>query len=319
MKIEAVAPGFHCEASVIPNFIEIRADYAYLCRAMGIINFCCNKVCKPITKRLLSPPPVVAVIPLQGVIGSMGKLRGEGLNAESLEAPIKKAFEISRLQAVVLEINSPGGSPVQSALIYNLIRYHAAKKDVPVLAFIEDVGASGGYWLACAGDEVFAMEASIVGSIGVVAAGFGFQQFIEKHGIERRVYTQGKSKSMLDPFLPEKPEDVKQLKAAQADVFASFKNLVKERRGDKLTAKPTEIFTGAIWSGVKAKKLGLVDELGDMRSVCRERFGDEIEFKSFKASKGFVSKKLGMLSPQAWADTIVDTASERLLWMRYGL
>lgn len=286
---------------------------------MGIRDFCYRKLYQPLEKQVLHPPPVVAVIPLHGVIGSLGKLRGEGMTAEALESHIKKAFETPRLKAVALDISSPGGSPVQSALIFNLIRHEAAKKEIPVLAFIEDVGASGGYWLACAGDEIFAMEASIVGSIGVVAASFGFQEFIQRHGIERRVYTEGKSKAMLDPFLPEKEEDVKQLKAAQADVFASFKKLVKERRGGKLTAKDTDIFTGAIWSGIKAQQMGLVDALGDRYSVCRERFGENVEFKTCKPSKGFLSRKLGMFAPRAFAAAIADEITERLAWGRFGL
>lgn len=286
---------------------------------MKIGGFLCRKICCPVKERLLNPPPVVGVISLHGVIGAAGKLRGEGMTAEALEPVIEKAFKQSRLKAMALSINSPGGSPVQSALIFNLIREQAEEKEIPVLAFIEDVGASGGYWLACAGDEVFAMDSSIVGSIGVVAAGFGFQQFIEKHGIERRVYAQGKNKAMLDPFMPEKADDVKVLKSAQADVHKSFKALVKDRRGEKLTGKDTELFTGAIWSGVGAQKHGLIDELGDMRSVCRERYGKKVEFKRFKANKGFVSRKLGVFSARYWVDSAIDAVAERLAWSRFGI
>lgn len=280
--------------------------------------FCCRTFCVPLKEKLLSPPPAVAVIPLSGVIGAKGKLRGDGLTADGVSDMIEKAFKTPRLKAVALAIDSPGGSPVQSALIARRIREEAAKKNVPVYAFIEDLGASGGYWLACAGDEIYAMEASIVGSIGVVAAGFGFTEFINKHGIERRVYTQGKNKAMLDPFLPEKPEDVKQLKDAQKEVHDHFIAWVKERRGDKLTAKDSELFTGAIWSGISAKKHGLVDELGDMRTVCREKFGEKVQFKSFKESKGFLSRKFGLMSPRGWADAVMDAVSERLYWSRFG-
>jgi len=283
------------------------------------LRLCCRVL------RFLSPRPwfrsgpVVAILPLNGVIGQGGRMRGEGLTLDSLESQIEKAFKQPRAKAVVLSINSPGGSPVQSALIANRIREEAAKKKLPVLSFIQDVGASGGYWLACAGDEIIAMEASIVGSIGVVAAGFGFTEFIEKHGIERRVYTQGKNKAMLDPFLPEKPDDVKQLKSAQKDVHDVFIDWVKRNRGDKLTAADAEIFTGAIWSGIGAKKMGLVDELGDIRSICRQRFGDKVVFKIFKEPKGFFSRKFGVFHAQYWVDAIADAVSERTLWARFGL
>ncbi len=276
------------------------------------------KTCSDILGKLLNPPPMVAVLSLHGVIGTAGKFRGDNVNADMLEPYIKKAFTLPRLKAVALAINSPGGAPVQSMLIFNMIRHYAAKYDVPVLAFIEDVGASGGYMLALAGDEIFAMEASIVGSIGVVASGFGFHEFIKKHGIERRIYTQGKSKAMLDPFLPEKESDVKQLKAAQADVFASFKELVQKRRGDKLPSKTTDLFTGAIWSGVKAKKLGLIDDIGDVRSVCLQRFGEDIQLKYLRPNKGFLAKRLGVLHPEYWVDAIIDRLAAQLAWQRFG-
>lgn len=286
---------------------------------IAIVDACKEHIAKPIKEKWLNPPPVVSVLPLQGVIGATNKLRGGGLNADSLEPLIKKAVACPRIKAVALLINSPGGSPVQSARICNLIRYEAEKKDIPVIAFIDDLGASGGYWLACTAKEIYAMDSSIIGSIGVVAASFGLDKFIEKHNIERRIYTQGKNKGMLDPFLPEKAEDVKKLKDAQADVFESFKEHVKSSRGDRLTGKESELFTGAIWSGKQAKALGLVDGLGDIHTICREKFGDDIQFRSFKDTKGFLSKKLGMFAPAAWANAAADVIEERIMWNRFGL
>ena len=272
------------------------------------------KVAEPVQKKIISPPGNVAVIRLEGVIGQTGRFSKGGLTAKDYADLISKAFTLGNLKAVAIIINSPGGSPVQSALIAREIRHQAekAKEDIPVLTFIEDVGASGGYWLACAGDEIFAMDASIVGSIGVIAAGFGFQDLIEKHGIERRVYTSGKSKALLDPFQPEKPADVKTLKAAQTDVYDGFVEYVKDRRGDKLTGKESELFSGAIYSGRKALELGLVDALSDYRTECRTRFGNKVQFITLEQSKGFIAGKLGMLSPNIWADAVIDAVQNRL-------
>ena len=277
------------------------------------IGFFC-KVADPVKKKIISPPGNVAVIRLEGVIGQTGRFSKGGLTAKDYAPLIKKAFTLGNLKAVAVVVNSPGGSPVQSALLAREIRYQAeqAKEDIPVLSFIEDVGASGGYWLACAGDEMFAMDASIVGSIGVIAAGFGFQELIEKHGIERRVYTSGKSKALLDPFQPEKPADVKTLKAAQSDVYEGFVDYVKERRGDKLNGKESELFSGTIYSGRKAHELGLVDGLNDYQTECRARFGDKVEFKTLIISKGFIAGKLGMFAPNVWADALLDAIQNRL-------
>lgn len=286
--------------------------------AKQCIGFLCKHVTEPVQRKIISPPGNVAVIRMEGVIGQTGRFSKGGLTSKDYAFLIKKAFSIGNLKAVALVINSPGGSPVQSALIAREIRYHAEAKKVPVLAFIEDVGASGGYWLACAGDEIFAMDASIVGSIGVIAAGFGFQELIEKHGIERRVHTSGKSKALLDPFQPEKPADVKLLKAAQEDIYAGFVEYVKERRGDKLIGKETEMFSGAIFSGKKAHELGLIDELGDLYSECRTRFGEKVEFKTLIPAKGFLERKMGMsaLSPNVWADAIIDALQHRLAQLK---
>lgn len=280
--------------------------------AKRCVGFLCKTVVEPVKKTVIAPPGNVAVIRMNGIIGQTGRFSKAGITAETYMPLIKKAFSIGRLKAVVLLINSPGGSPVQSALIAREIRYQAAQVEVPVIAFIEDVGASGGYWLACAADEIFAMEASIVGSIGVIAAGFGFQELIEKHGIERRVYTSGKSKALLDPFQPEKPADVKTLKAVQGDIYEGFVEWVKTSREDRLKGKDTELFSGAIFSGIKAHELGLLDGVNDVHSECRTRFGDDVQFKVFEPGKGFFERKIGMLSPNAWADAVIDAMQHRL-------
>ena len=221
----------------------------------------------------LRRPPTVAVLRLQGVIGpSGGPLRG-GLNLAGLAEAIERAFRLRRLAAVALQINSPGGSAVQSALIAGRIRQRAAERQVPVFAFCEDVAASGGYWLALAADEIHAHPAGIVGSIGVIAAGFGFQDLMQRWGVERRVHTAGERKSFLDPFRPERPEDVARLDALLAELHEEFRAAVRERRGARLAAAEAELFNGDFWSGRRAAALGLVDGLGDLRSVMRARYG----------------------------------------------
>jgi len=268
----------------------------------------------------------VAVIRLQGVIGGGSPLR-PGLSLQTLNPVIEKAFEMSGLSAVALQVNSPGGSPVQSALIYERIRQLANDKHVPVYVFMEDVAASGGYWLALAGDEVYADENSIVGSIGVISASFGFVEAIKKLGVERRVQTSGENKSILDPFQPQKKADVDRLKTLQGDIHESFKALVRERRGGKLDEKNKDLFSGAFWTGNKALELGLVDHLGNLHTVLTEKFGDEVEIIPVSAAKKGL---LGRLMPageaafslnnlkQGWADDLVSTAEERAVWARFG-
>ncbi|MCG8358416.1 MAG: S49 family peptidase, partial [Kiloniellales bacterium] len=224
------------------------------------------------------PPPVVAVLRLSGVIGSMGPLRS-GLTLSRLAEPIERAFKVKHLKAVALAVNSPGGSPVQSALIANRIRSLAEEKKVKVFAFTEDVAASGGYWLACAADEIYADESSIIGSIGVISQGFGFTEAIQRLGIERRVHTAGDKKSLLDPFREEDPTDVKRLKAIQKEVHESFKDLVRQRREGRLKASERTLFTGEFWTGRKSLELGLVDGLGELRQVMRERYGKKVRLK----------------------------------------
>tara|TARA_Y100001960_G_scaffold331800_1_gene430022 strand:- start:959 stop:1792 length:834 start_codon:yes stop_codon:yes gene_type:complete len=261
--------------------------------------------------------PTVPVLRFEGVIGTGGGLGKGRINAENLENNIKKAFSASKPSAVAIIINSPGGSPVQSSLIYQRVRYFAEKKDVPILVFIEDVAASGGYWLSCVGDEIFADKASIVGSIGVISASFGFSEAISKVGVERRVYTTGKSKGSLDPFKPEKPEDVRMLKNIMNDTQEAFVDLVNLRRGSKLSDDDS-IFTGAFWSGEKALKLGLIDGIGEIRTVLRQRFGNKVKLKFINKKKSFISGLVqGFSSPII--NSIINEIENNAHWKRFGL
>ena len=272
-------------------------------------------------ERFQNPPPVVSVLPLAGVIGRMGPMRG-GLNIAGLAARIEAAFKPRHLKAVALAINSPGGSPVQSALIAKRIRSLADEKDVPVLAFCEDVAASGGYWLATAADEIYADPSSIVGSIGVINSGFGFDKWIEAHGISRRVYTAGEHKSKLDPFKAEDPKDVERLQALLKELHENFKAQVKERRGDKLTGDEETLFSGEFWTGREAVELGLIDGLGDLRTVLRDRYGEKVRPRFVGDRQGWLRRKLGLgpiADPHVWTDAFVSAAEERALWQRYGL
>ena len=275
------------------------------------------------------PPPIVSVIRLSGVIGSLGPLRS-GLTLSGLAPVIERAFKLPRLKAVALQINSPGGSPVQSALIAQRIRELAKEKELPVLAFCEDVAASGGYWLACSADEIYADENSIVGSIGVISSGFGFQEAIKRFGVERRVHTAGDKKAMLDPFRDEDPKDVTRLKAIQKDMHASFIETVKARRGERLKGSDKALFSGEFWTGRKALDLGLIDGLGHLRTVLRERYGDKVLLKPVDGARPWWRRRLGLsFAPpgpdglgglaEGWAGGLLAAAEERALWSRYGL
>ena len=280
-------------------------------------------------ERLRNPPPVVAVLRFDGVIGNLGPLR-RGLSLAAVADQIETAFKRRRLGAVALAINSPGGSPVQAALITKRIRALAEEKDLPVLAFAEDVAASGGYWLACAGDEIYAEESSIVGSIGVVTQGFGFTGLMKRLGVERRLHTSGENKAILDPFLSEKSEDVERLKEIQEDIHNAFKNLVRERRAGKLKASDDELFGGAFWTGRKAFEAGLIDGIGDMRSVLREKFGDNVKLRPVAGRRSWLRRRFGMAmpgggtgrgigDPRDWAGGLLAAVEERLWWGRFGL
>jgi len=269
--------------------------------------------------------PVVAVIRLHGVIGRLGPLRS-GLTLAGLATVIERAFKMKHLKAVAISVNSPGGSPVQSSLIFKRLRALAEEKDVPILAFTEDAAASGGYWLACAGDEIYADENSIVGSIGVISGGFGFPELMKRIGVERRLHTAGENKSLLDPFQPEKPEDVKRLEALQSDIHKSFMELVRSRRGKRLKGDEKDVFSGAFWTGRRALELGLVDGIGDLRTVLRDRFGDKVRLRLVQAKRGFLSRRLGFRAggeglpgPSGWAAELIAAVEERFLWNRLGL
>jgi len=268
--------------------------------------------------------PVVAVLRLNGVIGRVGG-GGRGLYLQGLERRLDAAFKVRQLAAVAVSINSPGGSPVQSELITERIRDLAAEKGVPVYTFIEDVGASGGYWLACAGDEIYAGNSSIVGSIGVVSGGFGFTELIQKLGIERRLHTSGDKKAMNDPFGPEKPAEVKHLRALQRDIHEDFIGLVKARRGEKLNGKDRNLFSGAYWTGARALKLGLIDGIGDLRGVMRAKLGEDVKFKVFDERRSWLQRRLSMSALAfdsngvGFADDLVAAVEERLWWNRFGL
>ncbi|MEZ5757465.1 MAG: S49 family peptidase [Emcibacteraceae bacterium] len=278
-----------------------------------------NLISKLPIDALANPAPVVAVLPLEGVIGSSGRF-SNAINLANLEDKITEAFEVYNVKAIALTINSPGGSPVQSELIVKRIRELSKEKDIPVYAFAEDVAASGGYMLALAGEEIYAHQASIVGSIGVINAGFGYPAAIEKLGIERRVYTAGESKSLLDPFKPEVEKDVKMMKSLLKEVHDFFKDFVKDARGDRLKGLQKTIFSGQVWNGEEATKLGLIDGVGDMRSVMKEKLGDDVKFKRIKEEKSFFKGLLGMRSPNvSIADDVIKTLETRSEWGRFGL
>ena len=213
---------------------------------------------------------IVPHVRLTGVIGSAGRFK-QGIDFSGQQEIIKKAFSFKKAKNIAISINSPGGSPVQSHLIHDYIRQLAVKNKKKVIVFAEDVAASGGYLIACAGDEIYANSSSIVGSIGVISASFGFQDAIKKIGIQRRVYTAGKNKSTLDPFREEKEEDIQRIKKLQLELHTDFINLVKKSRGSKLKdAEKNNIFTGEFWSGSASLKLGLIDGIGNAEQILRE-------------------------------------------------
>jgi signal peptide peptidase SppA len=258
--------------------------------------------------------PVVAVVKLHGVITPTPSPLARGaININTIEPALVKAFDHDRLSAVALAINSPGGAPTQSALVAERIRELADRKNVPVIAFCEDVTASGGYWLACAADEIFAHSSSLVGSIGVVTSGFGLNGLLERLGVERRVYAAGANKVRLDPFRPEKDEDVEWLKSLQTQLHDQFVGWVKERRADRLT-DDGDLFTGEVWTGAKAKELGIVDGVGNLRSVITERYPDaEITVAEGKRPL------LARLGVGGAAQSLLTAIEHRSVWSRYGL
>jgi serine protease SohB len=266
--------------------------------------------------------PLIPVVPLTGGIGVSLPFRS-AVSATSIESQLARAFAYRTAPAVAILINSPGGSAVQSHLIYKRIRALAEEKKKQVIVAVEDVAASGGYMIALAGDEIVVDGSSIVGSIGVVFAGFGFQKLIEKLGIERRVHTAGEAKVILDPFQPEKEEDVARLKSLQREVHEAFIGLVRSRR-PRLADDP-EIFTGAFWSGTRAVALGLADRVGDLHAVLKEKFGEDVRLKTIAGERGLLRRRLGLAraarEPQAAAlvEAAIAALEERALWGRFGL
>jgi signal peptide peptidase SppA len=275
---------------------------------------------RPALDRLLGrePAPVVAVMRLQGPIGIGGR---RGLSMERLAAPLERMFKTKGLAAVALVINSPGGSPAQSALIGGRIRALAEQEKLPVYAYVEDVAASGGYWIAAAADEIVADANSIVGSIGVISAGFGFPDLLRRLGVERRLHTSGARKSLLDPFGPEKPEDVERLRALQGELHGNFKAWVRARRGAKLKADDATLFEGEFWTGTKALDLGLIDALGDARADLRKRFGEKVRYRGFATQGGGLLRRwLGMAGVERdLAGDALDAMEARAAYTRFGL
>jgi serine protease SohB len=267
--------------------------------------------------------PVVPIVRLTGVIGFSTPLR-PGLSLAGVARMLERAFATRNAAAVALSINSPGGSPTQSHLIWRRIRELAQEKKRNVIAFVEDAAASGGYMIACAADEIVADPYSIVGSIGVVGGSFGFDKLIAKVGIERRLYTSGEHKAMLDPFLPENAGDVERLKKLQQEIHEGFIALVRSRRGIKLKGPEDELFSGEYWTGNRALELGLIDGIGELRSTLRERFGEKVVTPVIAGDRSFFSRRIfgsarGELTPGGLAGDIISALEARALWARYGL
>jgi serine protease SohB len=279
--------------------------------------------------RLRRDIPVVPVVRLSGAIGAVTPLR-PGLTLAAIAKTLERAFATRGAKAVALVINSPGGSPVQSRQIYLRIRQLATEKKLPVLVFVEDVAASGGYMIACAGDEIFCDPSSILGSIGVVGGSFGFQDLIRKIGVERRLYTAGEHKATLDPFLPENPDDVARLKAIQREIHAIFISLVKDSRGTRLKGADDELFTGEYWAGDRSVSLGLADGIGDLRSTLRTRYGEKVLTPVIAPASGMLSGLLGRRAPgagsldglggiRALPDDLISALEIRAIWAKFGL
>jgi signal peptide peptidase SppA len=295
--------------------------------ASGLI----DRMMKLIPARFRRGTAVVPVVRLSGVIGAVTPLR-PGMSLAGVARMLERAFSTRNAKAVALVINSPGGSPVQSRQIYLRIRQLAAEKSLPVLVFVEDVAASGGYMIACAGDEIFCDPSSILGSIGVVGGTFGFQELIKRIGVERRLYTAGAHKAMLDPFLPENPDDVARVKALQREIHAIFIALVKQSRGGRLKGDDDVLFTGEYWAGETSVALGLADTIGDLRSVLRARYGEKVKTPVIAPSTGLLSGLLGrksagattlaaLASPDGIAglpDELISALETRAIWAKFG-
>jgi signal peptide peptidase SppA len=291
-------------------------------RSPGLI----DRLMEWLPARLRRGTAVVPVVRLSGVIGAVTPLR-PGMSLAGVARTLERAFATKNAKAVALVINSPGGSPVQSRQIYLRIRQLAAEKKLPVLVFVEDVAASGGYMIACAGDEIFCDPSSILGSIGVVGGSFGFQELIKKVGVERRLYTAGAHKAMLDPFLPENPDDVARVKALQREIHTIFISLVKESRGSRLKGTEDVLFTGEYWAGETSISLGLADAIGDLRSTLRARYGDKVRTPVVAPASGMLSGLLGRRSAGTLAsleavpglpEELISALESRAIWAKFG-
>ncbi|MCS3761362.1 S49 family peptidase [Bradyrhizobium centrosematis] len=287
-----------------------------------------DKLMQYLPARFRPGTAVVPVVRLSGVIGAVTPLR-PGMTLAGVAKVLERAFSMRNAKAVALVINSPGGSPVQSRQIYLRIKQLAAEKKLPVLVFVEDVAASGGYMIACAGDEIICDPSSILGSIGVVGGSFGFQEAIRRLGIERRLYTAGEHKAMLDPFLPENPDDVAKLKAIQREIHQIFISLVKESRGARLKGADDTLFTGEYWAGESSVALGLADSIGDLRSTLRARYGDKVLTPVIAQPTGLLSGLLGRKSPGAGQlsalesmaglpEELISAVETRAIWAKFG-
>jgi signal peptide peptidase SppA len=287
-----------------------------------------DRLMQLVPARLRPGTAVVPVVRLSGLIGSVTPLR-PGMSLAGVARTLERAFATRNAKAIALVINSPGGSPVQSRQIYLRIRQLAAEKKLPVLVFVEDVAASGGYMLACAGDEIFCDPSSILGSIGVVGGSFGFPELIKKVGIERRLYTAGEHKAMLDPFLPENPDDVARVKALQREIHAIFIALVKQSRGNRLKGEDSVLFSGEYWAGGTSVSLGLADAIGDLRSTLRARYGEKVLTPVIAPATGLLSSLLGRKSAGAGTlvqfdgiaglpDEVISALETRAIWAKFG-
>ncbi|MCF3642898.1 S49 family peptidase [Rhizobium sp. TRM95111] len=283
-----------------------------------------------VPKRFRKEGVTIPVVRLQGAIMAGGSQFRPALNLASVAQSLDKAFAYRDAPAVAISVNSPGGSPVQSRLIYQRIRDLAAEKNKRVLVFVEDVAASGGYMIALAGDEIIADPSSIVGSIGVVSGGFGFPELLKKIGVERRVYTAGENKVILDPFQPARETDIAYLKTLQLEIHDTFIQMVRDRRASRLADDP-DIFSGLFWTGTRSLSLGLVDGLGDLRGELKKRYGEKTRFDLVSATRSLFGRKLPGVASAGFAlgaperigaagvASLVETMDERLLWSRYGL
>lgn len=284
---------------------------------------------KPILPpRFRGDVPIVPIVRMSGIIGISSPLR-PGLTLSGVARTLDRAFKTRHARTVALLINSPGGSAVQSHLIFKRIRQLSEENELPVIAFVEDVAASGGYMIACAADEIIADTTSIVGSIGVVGGSFGFDKLLRKIGVERRLYTSGEHKAMLDPFLPEKPDDVQRLKTIQDEIHKFFIELVRERRGAVLIGPEDQLFSGEFWTGARGRELGLVDHIGDLRATLRERFGEDVLMPLVAADRTpFWRRRLGFEAEgrlgfeaegMGLASDLISALEARAVWARYGL